>query len=80
MLQQLQRRQRFQPPLLADPDLRDAAVLASDAHAFAAAIGRLVHDADARAALAERGRAFHQTRGSIQVLAARIAADLGVGA
>ena len=65
---------------LADPDLRDAAVLASDANAFAAAIGRLVRDANARAALAERGKAFHQTRGSTEVLAARIAADLGVGA
>jgi len=65
---------------LADPDLQDAAVLASDANAFAAAIRRLVHDAGTRAALAESGRAFHQTRGSTEVLAARIAADRGTGA
>jgi hypothetical protein len=65
---------------LADPDLRDAAVLAADANAFAAAIRHLAHDPEARAKLAARGRAFYETRGSAEVLAARIATDLGGGA
>jgi hypothetical protein len=65
---------------LADPGLRDAAVLAADAQAFTMAIRHFVHDPEARAALAARGSAFYETRGSAAVLAARIATDLGVGA
>lgn len=61
---------------LFDAALEDATSCADSPEGFADAVRALVTDPRSRAALAERGLAFHRQRGSVEVLAARVAAAL----
>ncbi len=65
---------------LFDASLDGPAVCADSPEAFAAAVRALAGDAAARSALAARGRAFYRERGSVEVLAGRVAAALGEAA
>ena len=63
---------------LFDPALEDAAACADDSEAFAAALRALAGDPARRRELGAAGRRFYETRGSVDVLAARVVGDLGL--
>jgi glycosyltransferase involved in cell wall biosynthesis len=63
---------------LFDPSLADAAACEPTAEAFVATVRAMVADPARRALLGAAGRRFYECRGSADVLAARVAADLGL--
>ncbi len=64
---------------LSDPALEAAALCADSAAGFGAHLARLAADAALRDTQGRRGKEIYDARGSIEVLAARVAAELGAG-
>jgi len=62
---------------LFDPELESAALCAATAAEFTEGLRTLVADPARRDALAQRGRAWYEAHGSVDVFAAQLLADLG---